>query len=397
MSLKGIYGTDYEERVDFDALRRDRLKKTRDAMAKFGADVLLLSKPANSRYVSGSRSLDLMSRGPGLPQVMLVPTEEAPYLWFFARTDVPDWIPSDHIHPLTWHPVKHIGRIANILGEALKGKVAVDAAAPYFLTTLNAMVPGITFVDGNQIMEEARRVKTPEEIECLRIAHVITETAVSRVLAKLQPGLRDIDMHGLFLEEIARWGETFPISAGVYASQPKERAKAPWVIDGKSPYRHMAQGGVFGEGEMVTIETGTFYLGYTGLFGRTWYCGRHREPRPQEKDLYKRWDEAFQRVAEQCRPGRTGADLYRAAGAQVREAPRYLVHGVGIGFEPPVVGGGLGPGEEWSWVLEPGMVLTVAPYVWQEGVGGFRASETLLITPDGHERLTHFPHGPLAD
>jgi Xaa-Pro aminopeptidase len=58
---------------------------------------------------------------------------------------------------------------------------------------------------------------------------------------------------------------------------------------------------------------------------------------------------------------------------------------------------GLGPDLEKSWVLEPGMVLSVAPYVWEEGVGGFRASETLLITTTGHDKISDFPHGPLAE
>ena len=46
--------------------------------------------------------------------------------------------------------------------------------------------------------------------------------------------------------------------------------------------------------------------------------------------------------------------------------------------------------------MEPGMVVVLQPYLWEAGVGGALGKETLLITTNGPERLSRFPHGPLA-
>ncbi len=67
-----------------------------------------------------------------------------------------------------------------------------------------------------------------------------------------------------------------------------------------------------------------------------------------------------------------------------------VAHGLGLGFDPPVVTPQLRStaAEE---VLEPGMVLSVCGYVWQEGVGAVFGREAVLVTPDGPEVLTSSP------
>ncbi len=91
------------------------------------------------------------------------------------------------------------------------------------------------------------------------------------------------------------------------------------------------------------------------------------------------WD----RLAAACRPGRPASDLlaaYEAAGEPLPPMP--VAHGLGLGFDPPVVSPQLRAtaAEE---ILEPGMVLAVTGYVWQEGVGAVFGREAVLVTPDG--------------
>jgi Xaa-Pro aminopeptidase len=72
--------------------------------------------------------------------------------------------------------------------------------------------------------------------------------------------------------------------------------------------------------------------------------------------------------------------------------PLYLAHGVGLGgVEPPFIGTDLGLEAEERMVLAPGNVLVLEPYVWEEGLGGYRAEQTLLVTPTGVERLSAPP------
>ena len=102
-------------------------------------------------------------------------------------------------------------------------------------------------------------------------------------------------------------------------------------------------------------------------------------------------------MAEQCRPEKTAADLRRAFQKTELLPETPIAHGAGLGFEPPMVGIDLGVEVDEASVLQAGMVLVLQPYVWEEGVGGFWAKETVLITAQGHERLTTLPHGPLAE
>ncbi len=70
--------------------------------------------------------------------------------------------------------------------------------------------------------------------------------------------------------------------------------------------------------------------------------------------------------------------------------PMPVAHGLGLGFDPPVVTPQL-PSTAAQEILEPGMVLSVTGYVWHEGVGAVLGREAVLVTPDGPEVLTSIP------
>jgi Xaa-Pro aminopeptidase len=67
-----------------------------------------------------------------------------------------------------------------------------------------------------------------------------------------------------------------------------------------------------------------------------------------------------------------------------------VAHGLGLGFDSPVVTPEL-QATAAAEILEPGMVLSVTGYVWQEGVGAVFGREAVLVTPDGPEVLTSSP------
>jgi Xaa-Pro aminopeptidase len=104
-------------------------------------------------------------------------------------------------------------------------------------------------------------------------------------------------------------------------------------------------------------------------------------------------------VLAECRPGATAAALVRAARSAHGEdrpapwpVPLYLAHGIGIGgVEPPFIGTDLGPAVEEATMLAPGMVLVLEPYVWEEGAGGYRAEQMIVITENGFDRLSAPP------
>jgi Xaa-Pro aminopeptidase len=92
-----------------------------------------------------------------------------------------------------------------------------------------------------------------------------------------------------------------------------------------------------------------------------------------------------------CRPGGLASDLlnaYEVAGEPLPPMP--VAHGLGLGFDPPVVSPQLSATAAQE-ELEPGMVLAVTGYVWEEGVGAVLGREAVLITADGAEVLTSSP------
>ncbi|HWT47153.1 MAG TPA: M24 family metallopeptidase, partial [Mycobacterium sp.] len=107
--------------------------------------------------------------------------------------------------------------------------------------------------------------------------------------------------------------------------------------------------------------------------------------------LYQRWDNLWARLTAACRPGAGAAELlaaYEAAGEPAPPMP--VARGLGMGFDPPVISKYL-PQTAADDRLEPGMVLAVTGYVWEQGVGAVFGREAVLITADGRELLTSSP------
>lgn len=136
------------------------------------------------------------------------------------------------------------------------------------------------------------------------------------------------------------------------------------------------------------------YSGYAADVGRTWHVGP-LAPSGRQKELFARWRQVRDSMIAECRPGRTIDDL-RTAFEKYESLTQFpIAHGLGLGYEPPIVGG-IGPNFAPQSELSAGMVIVIQPYVWKEGVGGILGKETVLINGSGHEVLTRFPYGVLA-
>jgi len=243
----------------------------------------------------------------------------------------------------------------------------------------------------------ARAVKTADEIALLRDGIRRNEAAVADVLPSIVPGVREIDLAGRFLVASARRGMTACHVEPIWCAIPRRAADAPWTFPGGPPYRELTDDRPLASGDQVMIDTGMLHAGYMSDVGWTWPCGGVASG--DDRALRARWEEIVAAVLAECRPGATAAMLHRAAReAHGRErtapwpTPLYLAHGIGIGgVEPPFIGTDLGLAAEESMVLASGMVLVLEPYVWEEGRGGYRAEQTIAITPTGYEPLSAPP------
>jgi Xaa-Pro aminopeptidase len=138
----------------------------------------------------------------------------------------------------------------------------------------------------------------------------------------------------------------------------------------------------------VVLSAGVLAGGYVAEVARTLYVG---EPSIAVSELYRRRDALWDSLMEACRPGMATSallDAYARVGEQLPVMP--VAHGLGLGFDPPVVAPQLRSTAD-AERLEPGMVLAVTAHVWEESVGSVITRDAVLITADGCEVLTSSP------
>jgi Xaa-Pro aminopeptidase len=163
---------------------------------------------------------------------------------------------------------------------------------------------------------------------------------------------------------------------------------AAWVTSTEHPWRRAAGDGRVREGDLVALSAGVLADGYVGEVARTVYVG---EPTDRVRSVFRRRDDLWGRLLEACRPGSPASallDAYARAGEPLPAMP--VAHGLGLGFDPPVVSPDLRVTAE-AETIEEGMVLAVTGYVWEEGVGAVFGREAVLVTSDGPEVLTSSP------
>jgi Xaa-Pro aminopeptidase len=343
-----------EVRPDGRALRLGRRERALAQLDAHGLDVLVLGRPANVRYVTGAHKLWVAGTHPFGPSCVLVRATGEIHLLSTWDEGVPEDIPHERLFGITWNPMNAVSVLQGIEGAAGANRVGTDALSPMYAQLLPLAFPEADLVDGELAMRAARRVKTAEELAAIRDALAIAETSLAAAVAALRPGVGEGELAGVLLEAQAGGGVATP------AIQDVARVT----------------------GDLVTLTAGVVAGGYIATVGRTWPVANHEQHRP----LFARWDRLWAELAAACRPGATGGDLlaaYRAAGEPVPPMP--VAHGLGLGFDPPVVTAAL-PATAEAETLEPGMVLAVAGYV-----GAVVQREAVLITSDGHEVLSSAP------
>jgi Xaa-Pro aminopeptidase len=229
------------------------------------------------------------------------------------------------------------------------------------------------------LVEDLRLVKTADEVARLRQAAHIAGQAVADLLPTLA-GRRERDV-ALELEMAMRRAGAealaFPtiVVSGARGSLPHGRPTDKVMQDG----------------ELVTVDFGARVDGYHSDETITVALG---DPPSSLRRLFDVVAEAQAAGIQQVRPGASTADVDAACRTVIARAGygEFFGHGTGHGVglavhENPFVA----PAPARAWTLEPGMTLTVEPGIYLPGIGGVRLEDTLVVTEQGHERLTPLP------
>ena len=368
-------GTEIE--ADGRALRFSRRERALAQMEVHDLDVLVLGRQANVRYISGAPQLWVVGTRPFGPICEFVRETGEIHLNSTWDEGIPAEIPHENLYGFAWNPMTLVGVLQNIKGAETFRRVGTDALTPMFAQLLPMAFPNAELVDAEQAMQAARRIKTPEEVAALRNALVIAEKGLAAGVAALSAGTSEKTLAGAILEAEAAGGVSTP------ATQD-----AAWVTSKQHPWRRAEGDGRVRDGDLVVLSAGVLADGYVAEVARTLVVG---EPSDAVGALYRRRDELWDRLVAACRPGMTASvllDAYQQAGEQLPAMP--VAHGLGLGFDPPVVSPGLRTTAETD-VLEQGMVLALTAYVWEQGVGAVLTRDAVLITADGAEILSTVP------
>ncbi|MCV7078966.1 M24 family metallopeptidase [Mycobacterium szulgai] len=386
-------------------MRRETGARLRAAMAERGVDAMVLLGNNAVVYATGT-SWPLGDAGLShveRPVAVVLADDEWPHLFLPFREGVAHEsdLPADHLHgPVYLEFDEGVDDFGRRLAELIPagGAIAVDELTGAMSRARKALFGNNYPLDATAVVGAAKVIKTIDELACIRTAVRITDEAMVEVHRALGPGIRQIDLSARFLRRAFELGATASMLEPIWQVMPPSKAEGVWTTHGDLALPLLTTERELAEGDVLWTDVSITYRGYCSDFGRTWIVGR--DPTPRQQAQFDKWHEIMIAVLAVARAGATAADLGRAAtaanGGTKPWLPHfYLGHGIGVNAaEMPMIGTDLGDEFDENFVLQPGMVLVLEPVVWEDGTGGYRSEEVLVITEEGSTRLTNYPYDP---
>jgi Xaa-Pro aminopeptidase len=386
--LMKIYGKEDPSYYAGDDLHRAKREKLTQVMAKYKLDALLLFKSEAVRYVT-----DFYVKGfrpfMDLEYFAIVPREGEIFVGYSSGSDTfRIQIRSD---------IKESAKVgdertwAQTIADVLKAKrleagcIGSDLLHFSIYLGLKERLPKAEFVDASDIWVDLTVVKHPREIEILKQCQRIVDQGLNAATDFVKPGLaeREVAAHAEYVMRKAG-SEMNPfipvISSGMNAAI-FERINTEKVIQA---------------GELVVMDMGCVYKGYTGDGGRTVIAG---EPTKKQREVFRVGYQALRAAIEAVKPGVTCHDVDMAAREVIRKAgygkyeSRFSTgHQLGYGLHgKPSVNTGV------NFVLVPNMVLALEPRVTlydDPATGGVHMEDVVVVTETGHEVISHARFDP---
>jgi len=306
-------GADWQYRVDFDRLRKDRLQRLREQMTAHDLGALALFAGANIRYATasyqGNWKYNINIR------YAVVPNGGEPVLFETAGSDLQcakidlPWMEGRIRPAITWQWAEGAvpfmaGRMAESVADVLKEhgvekeRIGIDN---FDMPALEAFQKaGLKIVNGWPAVSAARVVKTYDEIELLKQACSIGDAAMWKIKYEwLKPGVREREIeakvHEFMLERGCEIIYDIIVASG----------------GNTSPYRRWATDKIIRQGDLVIVDINTVGpSGYFNDFVRCFKCAGKMNQK--EIDLYREVYDSMYAGIEKLRPGKTTADVAAA-------------------------------------------------------------------------------------
>ncbi len=399
MALKtfGLMAVDWEDRVNIERLRQDRLKRIKAALKKSELGALLCFDMNTVRYITathiGTWAMDKLVR------FSLLPQDDEPIMWDFGSAA------RHHQIYCPWLGERSRAGISTLRGATHPGSglaenvakkikfelekrqlhnepVGVDVIEMPVLFALQAQ--GLKIVDGQQLMHEVRKIKTQDEITLLNTACMMVDAAYDELYRFMKPGVKENECVGLVSKVLYDLGS--------------EHVEGVNAISGErcSPHPHVYTDRVLRPGDPAFFDVLHSYNGYRTCYYRTFAVG---SASPAMVDAYKRCRDYMDAAISIVKPGVTTADIVKLwpkaeeFGFANEEAAFALQYGHGVGlsiWEKPIFSRLVSL--DHPEVIEEGMVFALETY-WpgSDGWSAARLEEEVVVTKNGCEVITRFP------
>jgi Xaa-Pro aminopeptidase len=399
MAIKtyGLMGVDWEERVNYDRLRNERLARIKKLLKESEMGALLCFDMTNVRYITathiGTWAMDKLAR------FTLLPQDDEPIMWDFGSAArhhqlYCPWLGERSragISTLRGAMLPAAGRAEDVAHKIrveleerglLNEPVGVDAVELPVLFALQA--EGIKVVDGQQLMQQARIIKTQDEITLLNSACMMVDAAYDELYRFMKPGIRENECVGLVSKVLYDLGS--------------EHVEGVNAISGErcSPHPHVFSDRALRPGDPAYFDILHSFNGYRTCYYRTFAVGSASQAMV---DAYKRCRYLLDIAIDAIKPGVTTADVVKLwpraeeFGFPNEEAAFALQYGHGVGlsiWEKPIFSRLVSL--DHPEVIEEGMVFALETF-WpaSDGWSAARIEEQLVVTKDGCEVITRFP------
>jgi len=383
-----------EDEIDFNKLRSYRLDRVKKELEKNNLEGCILFDPVNIRYALDTVNMSIYNMH-NLTRYCFIPVNGPTILYEYFNCEGL----SSHLNlineirpAITWDYFsngdqasvqlnKWVNEVNDLSNSYFKSKkIAIDVINGPAVTALHKA--GIEVADAKLILEQARVIKSPEELKCMKAAIEVAEIGVTKMRNELKAGMTEDELwsilHKTNIEHGGEWIECRILSSG-------ERTN-PWMQESSNK--------VIQRGEMVSFDTDMVGpYGYCADISRAFVEG-HKFNEEQKK-LYKMAVEHIDYNSRLIKPGVSFKEFTEKSWKLPEEyyGNRYscMVHGIGLCDEWPMIRYPTDGGQR-EGSFEKNMTITVESYIGKVGgKEGVKLEQQYLVGQNGLELMSHHP------
>jgi len=383
-----------EDEINFDKLRFYRLDRVRKELVKNNLEACILFDPVNVRYALDTVNMSVYNMH-NLTRYCFVPVNGPTILYEYFNCEILSKHLNliDEIRPaITWdyfsngdqadnQLLKWIDEVKDLSKNYFKSKkIAIDVLNGPAVAALNK--EGIEVVDAKLILEQARVIKSPDELKCMKAAIEVAEKGVSKMRSELKPGMTEDELwsilHKTNIENGGEWIECRILSSGQRTN--------PWMQESSNK--------VIQHGEIVAFDTDMVGpYGYCADISRAFVVGNKFND--SQKKLYGMALDQINHNSRLIKDGVSFKEFTEKSWVLPEDyyPNRYsvMVHGIGMCDEWPAIRYPNDGGDR-SGTFFKNMTITVESYIGKVGgKEGVKLEQQYLVAENGLELMSHHP------